>query len=538
MSRRTLTLLSIALSLLSVASIAVNAESASATVPSLSDIGSRRELFVDDTLIEALTGGARRQLQHPQPRELVLHFDEPWEGTGCGYASVFKDGDLYRLYYKAFSIKVEPGKVVSEEIDHRYTCYAESKDGIHWTKPNLGLHDYHGSTANNIVVVTGPQGGIDVDAAHPGILRDSNPAATPDARYKGVYRSNGEHGLVIMKSPDGLHWEPMFDHPVITEGGFDSQNLMFWDSQRDEYRAYWRSFPGGTAEKGNWKPEGPRSISTATSKDLLHWSKPQMLVYEGNPPPIELYVNKVTPYHRAPHIYLGFPAHYLERAWGASLQALPDRKHRELRSSAQLRYGTAITNTLLMSSRDGVTFERWPEAFLRPGPERTGTWNYGNQYIAWQLVETASSLAPDAPNELSFYAVENYWTGHTGGSSLRRYTLRLDGFVSVYAPMSGGEMVTKPITFDGDELRVNFATSAAGTLRVELQDASGQPLPGYTLEDCDEQFGDSVDRKVTWKDQSNLSALAGQPVRLRFELQDADLFAYQFTTASRVGGAD
>lgn len=502
------------------------------------DIGTRRELFVDAALIDSLTGGARQQLQHPQPREVVLHFDEPWEGTGCGYVSVFLDGDTYRMYYKGFAIKVEPGKIVSESHDHRYTCLAESKDGVHWTKPNLGLHMAKGSTANNIVLTTGEIGALNVDAAHPAIFRDENPAATPDALYKGAFRSDGEHGLVLMKSADGVRWTPLIEHPVITAGAFDSQNLVFWDAPRGEYRAYWRTFPRGSSQKGDWHPEGPRSISTATSTDLVHWSEPEPLVYPNDPREIELYTNTVTPYARAPHIFLGFPAHYLERSWGDSMRALPDREHRELRSGAQMRYGTAISNTLLMASRDGVTFERWPEAFLRPGPERTGTWNYGHQYVAWQLVETPSTLAPDAPNELSFYAIENYWTGHAGGSSLRRYTLRLDGFVSLNAPLSGGECVTKPVVFSGEELRLNFATSVAGDIRVELQDSNGNALPGFALEDCEPIFGDAIDRPVTWTGNGRLSEIAGQPIKVRFVLRDADLYAYRFAATEQIQPRD
>ncbi len=112
--------------------------------------------------------------------------------------------------------------------------------------------------------------------------------------------------------------------------------------------------------------------------------------------------------------------------------------------------------------------------FCRPGIEREGTWNYGQQYIAWHLVETKSALE-GAPNELSLYATESYWTGTS--SALRRYTLRLDGFVSVHAPMNGGELVTKPITFTGSQLALNFASSAAGGVRVEIQDAAGKPFP-------------------------------------------------------------
>ncbi|RLT04463.1 MAG: hypothetical protein DWI21_14290, partial [Planctomycetota bacterium] len=124
-------------------------------------------------------------------------------------------------------------------------------------------------------------------------------------------------------------------------------------------------------------------------------------------------------------------------------------------------------------------------------------------------------------------ATEGSWRDQ--GKSLRRYTLRLDGFVSINAPMSGGELVTKPIRFSGKTLSLNFASSAAGDIRVEIQDAAGKPLPGYTLDDCDEIFGDTIQRRVTWKTNADLSALAGQTVRLRFVLRDTDLFSFQFT---------
>jgi hypothetical protein len=106
--------------------------------------------------------------------------------------------------------------------------------------------------------------------------------------------------------------------------------------------------------------------------------------------------------------------------------------------------------------------------------------------------------------------------------------LRLDGFVSVSAPMSGGELLTKPITFTGNKLQLNFATSAAGSIQVEIQDAEGKPVPGFTLADAEPQFGDSIERAVTWKNGSDVSTLAGKAVRLRFVMKDADLYALQF----------
>jgi hypothetical protein len=497
---------------------------AAGTSSAIMEIGSRRELFVDDCLIERLAGGAELRLHQPQPREIALVHDAPWEGSGSGYHSVFQDGKLYRMYYKAWHLEVQPPGKVNTGSHPLFCCYAESDDGIRWRKPELGLHEFKGSKKNNIVMVPGKAGSATADPGHPAVFKDENPDAPADARYKAIIRSAKPHGLLAFKSPDGLRWTPMADGPVITKGAFDSQNLAFFDPVRGEYRAYWRIFTAGVADGTTWKPAGVRAIRTATSKDFLNWGPHSDLTYVDSPAE-HLYTNQIKPYHRAPHIFIGFPTRYIERGWSDSMRALPEPEHRELRAKANLRYGTAITEGLFMASRDGVKFKRWNEAFLRPGIERPGTWHYGQQYIGWHVVETKSALE-GAPNELSLYAGENYWTGNS--SELRRYTLRLDGFVSVNAPMTGGELVTKPFTFTGAALRLNLATSAAGDVRVEIQDARGKPLPGFTLADCPPVFGDAIERTVTWKNGGDLSALAGRPVRLRFVLKDADLFAMKF----------
>jgi hypothetical protein len=486
-------------------------------------LGSRRELFIDDYLIERLSGKAQQRLEHPQPRDLALLHDAPWEGSGCGYHSVFHDGNRYRMYYKAWHLDVSSGRLRSD-AHPLFLCYAESEDGIRWRKPELGLHEFRGSKANNIVLVPGQFADVQADPGHTAVFKDDNPAAPPDARYKAIIRSSGPHGLLAFKSADGLHWSPMSKEPVITDGAFDSQNLAFWDAALGEYRAYWRYFTAGVADGTQWKPAGHRAIRTATSPDFLHWSQQADLTYVDSPSE-QLYTNQVKPYYRAPHLLIGFPTRYVDRGWSDSTRALPEREHRQQRSAAGQRYGTAVTEALLMASRDGVRFKRYNEAFLRPGIQREGTWQYGQQYIAWHAVETASSL-PAAPNELSLYAGESYWTGDS--SALRRYTLRIDGFVSIHAPMSGGELLTRPFTFTGKRLSLNFSTSAAGQIRAELQTPDGQPIEGFRLEDCSEIFGDSLDRSVTWKSTPDLGAFAGKPVRLRLELKDADLFSIRF----------
>ena len=484
------------------------------------DIGSRLELFVDNYLIKDLSGKAKLRLHHPEPKEIVITFDAPWEGAGSGYVSIFQDGDAYKMYYKAWQHPV--GKFPEHDI----VCgYAESIDGIHWQKPNLGLYEFNGSKNNNIVFIRGIMNGVYADGGHPAVFKDENPNLEPDARYKAILRAVKPTGLFAFKSPDGFNWKVMSPDPIITDGAFDSQNLAFWDSENKEYRAYWRYFDKETEES---RYQGTRGIRTAVSKDMVIWDEQNDLKYVDSPNE-ELYTNQIKPYYRAPHLLIGFPTRYIDRGWSESMRSLPELEEREYRASihekSSQRYGTAVTESLIMVSRDGVNFKRWNEAFLRPGIERKGTWNYGQQYLAWSIVETKSDIQ-GAPNELSLYAIENYWTGTS--CDLRRYTLRIDGFVSVNAPMSGGELITKTLTFTGNNLILNFSSSAAGSIQVEIQDENGNPISGFSLDDCDPLFGDTLERAVTWKGINDLSSLEGKPIRLRFVLRDADLFSLRF----------
>jgi hypothetical protein len=520
LSRRTFLETSAALAALPL--VARSAIAAEETAPL--DIGSRRELFVDDYLIDRIEG-ARLQLHHPVAQEIAIVHDAPWEGSGSGYHSVFQDGDKYRMYYKAWHLAVSQGRVKTD-THPLLCCYAESDDGIVWRKPELGVHEFNGSKANNIVIASGTIGKAKVDAGHPAVFKDENPDCPADAKYKAIVRSAGPRGVLAMKSPDGIHFTLMSEEPILTDGAFDSQNLAFWDAHRGEYRAYWRIFTAGAPAGDAAGAKSHRAIRTATSQDFLHWENQADLTYEDSPNE-QLYINQIKPYYRAPHILMGFPARYIDRGWSDSMRALPELAHREMRSSASPRYGTAISDGLFMASRDRVKFKRWNEAFLRPGPERPGSWNYGHQYLSWHVVETKSALE-GAANELSLYASESYWTGDS--CTARRYTLRVDGFVSASAPAAGGELVTRPLTFSGKRLVVNFASSAAGDVKVEIQDGAGKPLPGFSLADCPPLFGDSVARQVTWKDGGDVSSLAGQPVRLRLVLRDADLYSLQFTT--------
>jgi hypothetical protein len=368
------------------------------------------------------------------------------------------------------------------------TCYAESRDGITWTKPKLGQFEFEGSKDNNITHM-----GDGCGTFAP--FLDTNPNCPPESRYKALATMGNDverkknPALQAYHSADGLRWSLMRDKPVITAGSFDSQNTAFFDKELGAYRAYWRYFTGGYTDERGWKPSGVRAIRTATSKDFLTWENQADLAYGKEAPKVQLYTNAVRPYARAPHLMLGFPTRYQPK--GSQVEPV------------------------LMTSRDGVNFKRWEEPLIPITAPKDRDWNRSNYMTIGVL-----SL-PGKPDELSVYATEAYDQGP--GSRIRRFTFRVDGFVS--ASSAKGELITKPLIFEGTKLTLNLVSR--GETRVEVQDETGKTIPGFAVDDCALINGDLIDHMVSWKGGS-LAPLAGNPVRLRFELREADLFALQF----------
>ncbi|MEO1984580.1 MAG: hypothetical protein ABGZ24_29035 [Fuerstiella sp.] len=428
------------------------------------DVGNRLELFVDDHLIDKTEGDVSRQLLRPKPQEVVFETGEPWEGNTSGYYTVFQDGDTYRMIYRGWRHD-EKMKAVHKEV----TCYAESKDGIHWTKPKLGLFEWNGSKENNIVWL-GP-GTHNFTA-----FRDSNPAAPAEEKYKafgGVGSFGG--GLVPFTSPDCVHWAQRQEKPVITNGAFDSQNLAFWDTDRGEYRAYWRYFG-----------DGVRAIRTATSTDFIHWENEADLAYPEGTPNEHLYTNAIQKYFRAPHLFIGFPTRFEPK----SQQVEP----------------------ILMTSRDGVMFQRYADAVIPRTAPKDRNHNRSN-YMVWGMFQL-----PGKPNEISIYGTENYYESTPG--RVRRFVYRVDGFVALRGGADGGQVTTKPLRYKGQQLLLNYVVKPGGALTVEVLNDAGEVIgKSGTLS------GNAVHAKVTWVQKP---ALGKGTVQLRFTITNADVYSLRF----------
>jgi hypothetical protein len=461
------------------ASLAVAAPDATITDPDAAppaiDIGSRLELFVDDHLVAGMQDVAFR-LHEPrrQPQAAT-----PLVGS---YATVILDGGLYRAYYRGDDATYTGPRDYSGHPGE-ITCYAESRDGHAWTFPELGLFAVAGSRANNVILAGQPPFSHNFCP-----FLDTNPAAAAAERYKalaghpGYERETHGDGLHAFVSADGIHWRKSGDTAVIPydpawSHAFDSQNVAFWSAAEGQYVCYFRTW---ATRHGRL-----RTINRVTSPDFRNWSQPVAL--EPNLPDEHLYTSQTHPYFRAPHIYIALPTRF-QRARGSS------------------------TDILFMATRAGsAAYTRlFTEAFIRPGmdPER---WGNRANYAALNVV-------PTGPAEMSIYHEKS---GH-------RYTLRTDGFVSVRAGTRTGSLTTKPLVFSGARLILNFSTSAAGAVAVEIQDPRGEPLPGFAAADCLELVGDAIEQAVAWRGDPDLGALAGRPVRLRFALTDCDLYAFRF----------
>ena len=469
-----------------------------AVVNAAVDIGNKRQIFVDDYIVGSLNGTSYKMHEPVNEGMAIKLHDKPWEDRYCGYITVLKDGDVYRMYYRSIYNADHQGQGAY--------CYATSADGINWTKPNLGLHEYDGSRENNIMLL-GPDG---THSFSPFI--DTNPLSKPQERYKaiGLRRTADEKAWVLLAfvSPDGINWQLLQQEPVFTDGAFDSQNVPFWSESEHKYVVYYRTKSNGQT--------GIRRISRTTSDDFINWSTGVQMEYvcRGQDAPIEeLYTNQTFPYFRAPDVYIATAARFMH-----GKRAVTDEQAASLEA---LSLGKPVfrdcSDAVLLSSRGGNIYQRtFMEGWIRPGMGLEN-WVTRTNYPALNIVQTG-------PNEMSTYLIEGY-----GLQTLRvqRYSLRLDGFVSINAPYAGGEFITKPLRFTGNKLEINYSTSAAGSVQVEIQDAAGNPIDGFSLKDCSMIIGDEISRKAAWGDKT-LEPLQNTDVRLRFVMKDADIYSFKF----------
>jgi hypothetical protein len=438
----------------------------------------RAELFTDDWLLEH-RAGIEFRVNHPTPREKSILLDKPWnKGEGSGaYTSVFRDGGKFKMYYRGVM-----GKLKEDNDETQCYCYAESDDGINWSEPVQDVFEYNGQKTNIVFCRS-------YLAHNMSPFLDTNPACPPEHKYKAV-AGNSETGLLPLSSPDGIHWRKMREEGVIKDGAFDSHNVAWYDNNRGKYICYSRYFD--TSESG----EGVRAIQHCTSDDFLNWSPQIKNVYNEAAPRDDLYTNATVPIPGAEHILLSIPMRFM-----------PHRK-KLFNDEYDASVDNGVSDCVIMTSRDGVHWTRpASSAFILPGTDRR-LWTQRNFIVARGVLETG--------DDFSFYVNEHYsWDD----SYIRRYTVPRHRLISLHAETFGC-FVSKPFLFKGSAMKLNYATSAAGDIRLTL---SAEGLPDVKT---GELYGNALNETVLWDGSADLSRFAGREVRLRAEMREADLYAF------------
>jgi hypothetical protein len=478
------------------------------------NLGSRRELFVDHLLIDRLDN-TRLQLHEPVSGGGAIRIDKPWEGPANGPMSVIDGGGRLLLYYRGWAL-------TDAAEQNGVGCVAESRDGgATWTKPVLNLVTRPDWPGNNIIATNDGEPRIAFPCApwvdtRPGVpaherikMIQSEPVS--GERHTAMIDPAGPKRLVFWASADGFTFRKLDPQPNLVSGlrnCFDGGNTMFWSEVEQQYVLYYRWYDD------EWG-RGCRSVARTTSKDLMTWTPSEPMTY-GDTPREQFYTNNTQPYFRAPHLYLAPAARFME-----GRQVITETQALDLGMKAlgPHLYFKDCSDGVLLTSRAGTTvYDRaFMESFVRPGL------GYGNWVSRTNYPLTG--ILPAGDGRIQMFVSRHYMQDSW---HIERLLLRTDGFASVSAPWMGGEMVTKPFTFTGTELGINYRTGAPGLVRVEILDAAGTPIPGFTLADCPEIIGDEIARIVAWNQGADVSRLAGRPVRLRFVMKDADLFALKF----------
>ncbi len=471
------------------------------------EIGDRRQVFIDGRYL-AKKQGVRIVVCPPRKT-----------GEKCLSSASRHDGGWLRGY----------GNVM--EVDGTFKGYdALSKDGAHFRRMERG-------TPPEPDDIVGYRNGMAV------VFRD--PSAPAEARYK---LANPKAGWV-KASADGTDWRTvardMFPPEARYPRGMDSQNVIFFDRRLGKYVAYVRvnkTYPAPperrdyfaklskriTGEAGSYPL---RTVGRSVSEDLSSFPMPKVVFEPDKQDPryggvgvLDFYMPNVIPYRRAQDAYFLFTPRYLHyESWYLSedLSGYP-------RSGADT-LNTGPEDIGFAASRNGVDWRRYARRPWIPlGME--GRFDSKNMYPARGLVVRDQEI-------WMYYTGYDTLHGNKDRSARRptisRVVLRKDGFTAVEADYDGGSFTTPPLRFDGAALHLNVNTSAPGTLRVAIQDASGEPLPGYTMDDCDRvHTANTVDRVVTWNGEADVSDLADRPVRLRFELNHGvKLYTFRFGAA-------
>ena len=523
------------------------------TAPSVDNNRHREWLFVDDYHV-LYRSGTERVFHSAKlnPTNPVIREDKPWE-MAIGWTSVVRhpESGKYQLWYQAYA-----GGRDTRKSHKCVVCLAESDDGITFTKPNLGIHNFETDrepfrgryTDTNIVLLGG--GGYGDRYANSVLFEphDSN------RRYKMLYTDFGEEadgrewpGFFAAFSPDGIHWTkstknplnhtayggrglqpPLANEDVYHEAWDQRKNFLrktwklplsmsdavdaMYDPVRGKYVAYGKAWIQGPAGGLAWK----HAMARVESTDFLTWSKPQIVASPDDldPPSTEFHTSPVF-FHKGVYFCLN----QILRARGEATGAKADAMHIEL-----------------MISRDGV---RWERPFRKQHFIANSEQPFSNGGIF-------TNATPVILDETIRFYYGGYNSGAIGGgakltdpsqqSGIGFASVPLDRFAGIRPVAESaqstlkrplqhvGQVTLKPTSFDGaDEITLN-ADAHTGSVRVEILNADGYRVPGFTRDDAIALTGDSLAHRIRWKDQT-IADLPPGKYMIRLHLDHAEVFA-------------
>lgn len=501
------------------------------------NVGSQKQLFIDNRWFERQEG-IQLKLNPPLRRERINWpgFD-PWDNHGIhAYLNVIKDSDVYKMWYG--------GRPKGAHSSQLRMCYAESKDGINWTKPELNLFDIPEFKNNNIVI----------PGAYGSIMKD--PHGPDEHRYKALcdifpneYWPDSQgciHGgkqpdgsisyfmaLYLITSPDGVHWkrQETFASPFF----HDSQNQLLYDRRLKKYTAYLRWMTNN----------GPRSVARNEFDDPMSlpwpWRKNSKAktgpggtlermgdefdnVIEASPgtidpPDSDVYCPCVCQYPWADDsYYFSFMPVYRHYPMGDTSDTAICGKD----SRGNISNDGPIDVRIACSS-NGVNWERSVhDPYLRLGTD----WDSSCIYAAPGLIRNGDEI-------WQYYVGFPVTHGYNHSGNVGIAVQRLDGFISADTDYHGGSFNTPLMTFDGDELTINVDCSGSGNILVEIRDENDKPIPGFSLDDCITTDLNHISIPIYWKQNGkDLSALKGKPISLHFVMRDCKLYSFQFIKSS------
>jgi len=472
------------------------------------NIGSHRELFTDDFIVDTQKTTVPTVYNQPRCCGRVFLHDAPWEEFSGYHSMVLRpEGGAYMYYKTTYTEKSADG---SESKVNRF-CLLESEDGLSWRRAELDITPIDGYPVNNII--TGRYDYYD----NLFFYYDTNPDCPENERYKATY---GEWGNALFgyKSADGIHYDfhpegdreieypPVFvEHPPLGDPRrnpallmstaeshcfFDSLNTCMYMEELGGYVALVRGFHAGDDlfPVDNEAPDALRDVRVSYSSDMVHWSFPKLINYgDDGVHKCQVGGSSAIPYFRAPHIIFAMP--------GVHGGAVSDRP---------------FAGGFFMAGRDGLNWQIADVPLLPP--DQTG----GRRHVPCiGMMQTRTS--DDAQPALSFYCRA---MGGGAATELFRYEIRLDGFAEKRAE-GRGSLVTKPFTFDGSELEINFAASENGYIKLTLLAEDGTAIHSCELR------GDDVAHTVGFADGS-VADFAGKNVVLEAEMSDASFYSFKF----------